>query len=676
MYSRLYRLINDTVHPYIELEGVHLTKEGEKELLASLSQVLRQIQLWTRELEHHSDDELGTPSEDHHRLSSMIADLIFLLSIKSQYVRHSAGNIVVVISEFLATSGSNWDIFIQSLCLCMELAVTNALSFSSASSTAGLGNSHFDSSNFVVLIKPRLKNAGWSTLAEIVRVLRNIVKCLKQDYVYDDNLAKICLDSVHSCLSNVPWDSMDVIYSTQNSFTGDALIPRTDEEESRVVFLGNLVQLLCSMVEQSGSVNDAVHFLDKHPILFVITNLVPKLFYWCLSKQGKHVITCISQYFRHKLLVLLIRLSFLICLDCCILDSWLRLLHKYFQELLWQPITSVESVQDTSLEGSPFLLINSDGEVYNMSSHHLQRQAIFLFLRCSISLISLKEETQKRCACATDDSCSTFDLDLDCIGRKKGFLELYRWLQGHLPLDMFADYEIYAEKCMDFSLSFLQLFVHEDDLLFRVLLQLLSVPFRAEQRLDKRNWTSQDGKEDILFHLSYVFNAVHLFHLFLAELHYDHQVLLDYLISKDTGIDCAEYLLRCLRLVSNSWPLFMEFSLGGKVTNRLSDKRRKVVLESSHNQCRLPSTTMEKVPSFEKECENDLECGSKHYGARRSYYKDAKDCLLSLKISLENLHQKNLFLYNPEVLLKRLMRFQELCSQRDDCDNWKNGGLI
>ena len=28
------------------------------------------------------------------------------------------------------------------------------------------------------------------------------------------------------------------------------------------------------------------------------------------------------------------------------------------------------------------------------------------------------------------------------------------------------------------------------------------------------------------------------------QLHYDHQVLLDYLISKDTGTSCAEYLLR------------------------------------------------------------------------------------------------------------------------------------
>lgn len=34
----------------------------------------------------------------------------------------------------------------------------------------------------------------------------------------------------------------------------------------------------------------------------------------------------------------------------------------------------------------------------------------------------------------------------------------------------------------------------------------------------------------------------------MFQLHYDHQVLLDYLISKDTGTSCAEYLLRCVKI--------------------------------------------------------------------------------------------------------------------------------
>ncbi|XLU26799.1 hypothetical protein S245_062865, partial [Arachis hypogaea] len=37
----------------------------------------------------------------------------------------------------------------------------------------------------------------------------------------------------------------------------------------------------------------------------------------------------------------------------------------------------------------------------------------------------------------------------------------------------------------------------------------------------------------------------------LIQIHYDHQVLLDYLISKDTGISCAKYLLRIFVAIWN-----------------------------------------------------------------------------------------------------------------------------
>lgn len=166
--------------------------------------------------------------------------------------------------------------------------------------------------------------------------------------------------------------------------------------------------------------------------------------------------------------VLMIRLSFHARLDDCMILSWLHLLHNYFKELLQQPITEVESVQDDCLEGSPFLMSVTDGELYNMGSPHLQRQAVFLFLRCSFTLVSLKEDTKKHCACSAADSCLTFDAnsDLDCCGRKKGLLELYKWLQRHLPIDKIVDYEIYMEKCINFSLSFLQLYMHEVCLLF------------------------------------------------------------------------------------------------------------------------------------------------------------------------------------------------------------------
>ncbi|CAL5433049.1 unnamed protein product [Camellia sinensis] len=67
---------------------------------------------------------------------------------------------------------------------------------------------------------------------------------------------------------------------------------------------------------------------------------------------------------------------------------------------------------------------------------------------------------------------------------------------------------------------------HKDDILFEVLLQLFLVSFGAKQQV------CQDRCDDMLYNL-----------------HYDHQVLLDYLISKDTGAKAAEYLLRNWKMV-------------------------------------------------------------------------------------------------------------------------------
>ncbi|CBI33272.3 unnamed protein product, partial [Vitis vinifera] len=127
-----------------------------------------------------------------------------------------------------------------------------------------------------------------------------------------------------------------------------------------------------------------------------------------------------------------------------------------------------------------------------------------------------------------------------------------------------------------------------------------------------------DAQLLFLFLLHYV--------LFILQLHYDHQVLLDYLISKDTGISCAEYILRCLRKICESWDLFVEFSVTGKFMSQSFRKKRKVFQNGPDSQER---------------------------GSREQPFKEAKECLLSLKNSVENLHQKSLFPYNPQVLLRR-----------------------
>lgn len=175
--------------------------------------------------------------------------------------------------------------------------------------------------------------------------------------------------------------------------------------------------------------------------------------------------------------ILMIRLHSYKYVDCSILLSWLELLHNYFQELLQHPLSQFQSDQDPCLEGSPFLLSLSDGEVSGMHSSHLQRQAIFLFLDCSFSLISQKGDPTDRRICPTLNSCLTNDSDSepDHYCRKKGLLELYKWLQGHLPSEISINPEKYLDICVNFMSSFLQLYLGEVCLLTPLLLLVYNV---------------------------------------------------------------------------------------------------------------------------------------------------------------------------------------------------------
>ncbi|CAL8161250.1 unnamed protein product [Prunus armeniaca] len=99
---------------------------------------------------------------------------------------------------------------------------------------------------------------------------------------------------------------------------------------------------------------------------------------------------------------------------------------------------------------------------------------------------------------------------------KKGLLELYNWLQGHLPANMTVDHERYFAECVDFPKSFIQLYIKEDDVLFKLLLHLLCEPCCAEQD-EKEKVAFEDSNGNLLFRVSDLFNPVLLFHLFPLE---------------------------------------------------------------------------------------------------------------------------------------------------------------
>ncbi|XP_031374023.1 uncharacterized protein LOC116188676 [Punica granatum] len=403
------------------------------------------------------------------------------------------------------------------------------------------------------------------------------------------------------------------------------------------VFLGYLVQLLCSVIGQIVPVEVQSGSLSWHLALSTISDLVPKLFYWCLCGQEGHANACILVYFRHKLLMLTIRLSILDDSQCNF-SSWLELLHSYFHEFLWDLTAEVHNLSTNSLEDSPFASVVPNKKMHVLGIPDIQRQATYLFLRCCFGLFNLQGRIDKQCNCVAPKSGS--NLVLNCCNHKKGLKDLSQWLKRNVAAENLRHNKEYLGKYIGFASSLLQLYMHEDDLLFKVLLQMLKLPLNGTlESCEERIFP--DIEEHFLLHVSNVFNPIIIFHVFLAEIHYDHQVLLDYLISKDAGISCAQYLLRCLRIILDKFEAFLEFQVDD-LTEEPSSKRRK--------------------PSMQGR--NELVDNQK---IRGQPFAEAKWCLLSLKDSLESLNQKNLFPYNPKALLKRLMEFQELCYQQQKC---------
>ncbi|KAL4568672.1 hypothetical protein LXL04_024287 [Taraxacum kok-saghyz] len=566
-YSRLCCLIHNSLHPFTAKSTAPMTKEHEKSLLITLSEVLNRIKHWTGEFGSRSDSDngdhvrqfvyryLNLPSflfrmytQDHKRIGTIscrnqdyeIGALtfqfdflqVFLLAVQSPYVRHLAGNVLVVISEFVVSSENHWEEFIQSLCSHFKLIIHKALSPSSNSNP------------------PKPKHLNHDSVSTIILVLRNILKQLKHEQD-DDEFLDVYLNTLASCFQDIPWESC-------HGFSND--------------FCGHLVQLFCSVISDSD---------DKNPVIHEIFNIFPRLLTW-YQKGGNY------GYNQHKILVLMMRLSSIMDLDCETIISWLNLIDKHFQDLLYESLPQSDVNQDDCLKESPFLI--------NGTCHqHLQRRVVFIYLKFSFLLIRLKE--------------------------RKGFMAIDVWLKKHIV------------NCNQFRESFLRLFIHEDDILFELLLLLTDMPFCYEQQKDL---TLDVLEKDIIVQLLDIFDPIH----------YDHQVLLDYLISKDTGPICAEYLLRhvspfpsillLLRIICDKWDSFVNFPFCKEFGIQSSHKRRKVV--------------------------NDLlETDYKNQKRFKEPVHDARVCLLLLKKSIESLHQKKLFPYNPKVLLRRLTRFQELC---------------
>ncbi|KAJ9564095.1 hypothetical protein OSB04_000061 [Centaurea solstitialis] len=142
---------------------------------------------------------------------------------------------------------------------------------------------------------------------------------------------------------------------------------------------------------------------------------------------------------------------------------------------------------------------------------------------------------------------------------------------------------------------------------------LVPVPYRlasavlppARQRYRPAAPMAADGLTKLPVHTGHIIKHS-IYHLDIFDLHYYHQVLLDYLISKDIGTSCAEYLLKCLCIVCDKW----------------------------NNSCVQQESTSEfssdEIPLSPKPDRMNQETCKQQFHA-------ARDCLLMLKKSVESL---------------------------------------
>ncbi|XP_024312774.1 uncharacterized protein LOC100841493 isoform X1 [Brachypodium distachyon] len=641
-----------------------LSREDERGVLLALSRVNRAIRRWDEEEEEEqgceSDQEAVSCSEEAHScclppdqlfddgfscLANIVSILVGLQRFCSDYVKHSAGSILIAISNSLMKFEAVWVPFVE-----LVWAATHAVSTCAdnyvpctidVTSCSGKGSICYSSdvesirhdittastsiTSFMAVLKLRCLNTSLQIMANLFRVLHAILKILKlNDSELKDDFICRSIHHIHKlhgdpCYQPNAEELVSLVKVDRHNLSKDS--------EQFGIVSGSLLQLLCSIVEQRD-----MEDTDHRDMLVKLVDVIPRLA--SFLQEQKDIPKSLSQYSKHKILMLMIRLKPHMQQNCSHIVCWLKLLRHHFQDLLHEPMSQHITKLENCLEGSPFLLsVVGLGVLQDKSTRHLQRQALYLFLSCCIFLACSGNDSRPQCSCKRDEFCHNVQGCTDhcnCFGLS----EISDWFHRYC-LDKIFD----SNSSADIVLCFLQLYMEEDDMLFIILLKLLDAPvISLEIESMETKWTSELIGAKLF---SIIFDPVHIFHVLLSVLHYDHLLLVDYLISKDVGVYCAQYLLRCLRLVSQCWDAFVDDSVYEAKIQKLNCKRRRSLKDI--NSIRDSSTEGTKLGSS---CDKESK-------SKQQLFQSAKVCVLSLKRTLEDLHKKDLFPYDPKPLLRR-----------------------
>lgn len=283
---------------------------------------------------------------------------------------------------------------------------------------------------------------------------------------------------------------------------------------------------------------------------------------------------------------------------------------------------------------SPFVPCLLDSKAAQSSSSfpdfQPERLAVFLLFKVELSL--------RKAICGSVSKTKVGPASRDHSTEQQEEQWIPNWLLSHVSVAWNMWNSGTGEVADYLASSFLQIFVDEDTLMLEMLL-LLQDSFIPEPI------SGSDAGHDYLHNaqklLAKIFKPLRLFAVFLSLVSYDHSVILDFLISKDTSILCLQYLMRCMRTVKNTWPEILSLSKASYIKHTRKNELKERDIKSA-----ITGHTSDIKQPFVCDTVIDID--------------RVGTCLMDLKHAVKKLHTKHAFPYNPSPLLKHLESFEHL----------------
>ncbi|KAH7433114.1 hypothetical protein KP509_07G055400 [Ceratopteris richardii] len=539
-------------------------------------------------------------------LQGLMSNLVYFLASDNIFTKHLAGKAFAALFRFLHGSVSLWVILLSFIwnalkeCFSCDDAVRHNLLKENISS-ADLSMESFTS--------------GFGVAMNLFGVLHNTLKTLKQEPSAD--LELFCVYS------------KDDMAEVLRLFCGCApcLLAHSSNNEwelGKHLVTAAVLRFICSFVHGVHSYIDTEHeanfFGGKH-LMASIINFLEAFSQHCLQLEHPNNL---HHYLRYKFLMLMFQMCDWFSESPSLASTCSTILRTHISSLCPSLFVQNTSLSASSLS-SPFAACILQSITQNISSlpvHRPEKHAIFLIFKLQLSFTRIPPSgTIQNTGCK-----------FSCLEEPTGQW-MYHWLLSQLRPSEHHTAPGNPVIANALTSCFLQNFMDEDILLLEILVLLHDYSL-----LDlSSGFFNDNSSEEAHTLLIEVFKPIRLFAVFLSLISYDHSVILDFLIGKDTSILCLKYLLRSLRIVRSSWP---EFLLLDSVLDREAPD-----VHNSQNPGQLQSSTTCTEISVHHEPLEIRKVGA---------------CLLELRHTVERLHERHAFPYDPTPFLKHLHSFEQL----------------